>query len=352
MKTMIRNRKLIYRGNGFTLVELLVVIAIIGILISLLLPAVQAAREAGRRLTCSNHMKQIGLALQNYANLRSAFPPGAKLRPSYPDFNSSYDPWSEASSTWANMHGTSWILEILPHMEQMSLYKQWDFTKSVMGNKQIASTDLEILYCPSRRAEFRQGDEQIMFQKWTSGGTDYGGCIGAQNAWDNLFSTKPSHSFVPGNYLFDIPPSGKTPDGRVYCLAGIFLPNRPTKLKDIRDGLSHSIAIGEMQREFGNAPMPQGENPTYWVPCNTSNDGWAVAGLSTLFDTAKAFEGGDLGQHGGFNDKYFESAGSNHRNGAHFGMADGSVHFISEDIDSQLYSYLGSINDGCGASVP
>ena len=175
---MIRNRKLIYRGNGFTLVELLVVIAIIGILIGLLMPAVQAAREAGRRMTCSNHLKQIGLALQNYANLRNAFPPGATITSSYgPDSKVSFDPWSEAASTWSNMHGTSWILEILPHMEQMTLYKQWNFKKSVVGNKQIASTDIEILYCPSRRAGFRQGDERIMFQKWTSGGTDYGGCV-------------------------------------------------------------------------------------------------------------------------------------------------------------------------------
>jgi prepilin-type N-terminal cleavage/methylation domain-containing protein len=349
---MIRNRKLIYLGNGFTLVELLVVIAIIGILISLLLPAVQAAREAGRRMTCSNHLKQIGLALQNYANLKTAFPAGAILAPHYPAYYKSYDPFAEAASSFSTARGSSWIVQILPHMELMSLYKQWDFSKSVIGNKQVAATDIDVLYCPTRRAGIRSGDERIMFQNWTSGGTDYGGCIGAQNAWDNLFSTKPSHNFVPGNYLFDIPPSGKTPDGRVYSLAGIFLPNRPTKLKDIRDGLSHSIAIGEMQREFGYAPMPQGETPTYWGPSNTSNDGWAVAGLSTLFDTAKAFEGGDLGQHGGFNDKFFESAGSSHRGGAHFGMADGSVHFVSEDIDSELYSYLGSINDGCGASVP
>ena len=303
-------------------------------------------------MTCANHMKQIGLALQNYANLQTAFPPGAKLRPSYPNYNQSYDPWSEAASTWSNMQGTSWIVQILPHLELTSLYKQWDFKKSVLGNKQVASTDIEVLYCPTRRAGIRKGDEQIMFQNWTSGGTDYGGCIGAQNSWDNLFSTKPSHSFVPGNYLFDVPPSGTTPSGHAYSLAGIFLPNIATKIKDIRDGLSHTFAIGEMWRGLGNMPIPPGQSSTYWVPCTTSNDGWAVAGLSTLFDTAKAFEGGDLGQQGGFNDKYFESAGSDHRFGAHFGMADGSVHFVSEDIDSQLYSYLGSINDGSGASVP
>ena len=221
---MVRNRKLIYRGNGFTLVELLVVIAIIGILMGLLLPAVQAAREAGRRMTCANHMKQIGLALQNYANLQTAFPPGAKLRPSYPNYNQSYDPWSEAASTWSNMQGTSWIVQILPHLELTSLYKQWDFKKSVLGNKQVASTDIEILYCPTRRSGIRKGDEQIMFQNWTSGGTDYGGCIGAQNCLGQPVLHKAKSQFRAGQ-LSVRHPSLRDNAERLRLLLGRHLPS-------------------------------------------------------------------------------------------------------------------------------
>ena len=113
--------------RGFTLVELLVVITIIGILISLLLPAVQAAREAARQLQCQNNLKQIGLALHQYTLTYNCFPPGAILRPPYPDYLTDYDPWYEAASKMAGMHGTSWMLQILPLLDNGNLYDQWDF---------------------------------------------------------------------------------------------------------------------------------------------------------------------------------------------------------------------------------
>jgi prepilin-type N-terminal cleavage/methylation domain-containing protein/prepilin-type processing-associated H-X9-DG protein len=327
-------------ARGFTLVELLIVITIIGILISLLLPAVQAVREAAHRMQCQNNLKQIGLALHQYASTYGCLPPGSILSPPYPDYFSDYDPWVEAASKLPNAHGTSWMLQILPFLENSNLYDHWDFKKSVLGNKSVASTDIAGFYCPTRRSHVRDDDKQIMFQNWTSGGTDYGGCDGCGNIFINTLSNGASHEFDSGKWIY------------VAATKGIFVPNLTTKLNDIHDGLSNTIMIGEMQRLTPPGAVPRGQDPRYYGPSRTSNDGWALGGVATVFTTAMTGEGTDVGQPGGLNNSFFEDAGSDHPNGANFGLADGSTHFISENIDSQLYAYLGSIDDGVASPLP
>ena len=345
--------------HGFTLVELLVVVTIIGILIALLLPAVQMAREAARRAQCGNHLKQIGLALHNYAAHYNALPPGAILADYLTSGTASYDSWSEATSSAGGKHGTSWLLLILPFMERQALYDPWDFTKNVLGNQAVAATDVPDFFCPTRRPGTRLADQLVMFPHWAGrgasngwlhGGNDNGACLGAQNAYANPTDTHAARDFCGPAYVYDIPPSGKTPKPKdqTICLRGIFVPNVSTTIAEISDGLSNTIAIAELPRK----QCVSKASDVYWGPCHTHVDGWAIAGPNTLFDTAKAHEGTDQGQPGGFNTDYFESAGSDHSGGAHFGMADGSVHFISDTINPIVYANLGSMADGQIAQLP
>ncbi len=310
--------------NAFTLVELLVVIAIIGILIALLLPAVQSAREAARRMGCQNNLKQIGLALHSYASAVGSLPPATIID----NFTSTFDIWNEAAT---GSHGTSWMLQILPYLELGTLYDQWDFTTNVLGNASLAKSDIAMFYCPSRRSGVRPSDAPFqMFQDWESGGTDYGGCIGYGNAfWDDQDgdSNHPcKHNFSSVGQI--------TEDGDNDCSAGIFSPLAAVKIDHIRDGTSNTLLTGELQRLHGNETTRLNEC------AQTTHDGWAVGGAGTLFDV----------QYGEMNNQHFEHPGSEHPGGAQFGLADGSVRFISENVDSNTLQYLATY--ACGEVIP
>ena len=193
--------------RGFTLIELLVVIAIIAILVALLLPAVQQAREAARRAQCKNNLKQLALALHNYEETHTTFPAGViTVDPTATVVICSLgigygasDSWTEAQSG-AGVHGTSWMLQILPYVEMNTLYEQWNFGLSPSGNRAVGETDIPFFYCPSRRNDARS--DARMFQGWSKGGTDYGGSLGACNGFHDCGThEEPASEHVGGVHV-------------------------------------------------------------------------------------------------------------------------------------------------------
>jgi len=309
--------------RGFTLIELLVVIAIIAILIALLLPAVQQAREAARRTQCKNHLKQLGLALHNYHDTHSAFPPGCITVIDVGNSSSAHDVWTEALATTGNTnyHGTSWMLQILPFMDQAPLYNSWNFATNFIGNSSVAETNIPAFYCPSRRVRIRARDLAIQPNGHTQGGTDYGVCVGGYNSAQDFTCEHPVHKVI-GETGGSVAES--TWDGGD---RGLFWGNSFTRLSDAGDGSSNTIMTGEMQRLTSSTCGSQ-----------RSQDGWAIGGIANLFDT-------DINSNGGgMNNGFYQSPGSRHEGGAHFGMADGAVRFISENISAVLFDALGSAN--------
>jgi prepilin-type N-terminal cleavage/methylation domain-containing protein len=199
--------------RGFTLVELLVVIAIIGILIALLLPAVQAAREAARRSQCSNNLKQIGLALQNYHDVHKVFPPvaayGMGTRRFIPGILEPSGPEPALMHTWLSL--------ILPFMEQQPLWDQTDFTQQAWGQP-IVGTVVPTLLCPS----------------------------------DDGFGENPAetHNIAVTHYLASegwhwwpgvVKPGGLP--GKNY--ENLFSGNQATPIRDVTDGTSNTLAVAE-----------------------------------------------------------------------------------------------------------
>jgi len=334
-------KRRVQKQNGFTLVELLVVIAIIGILVGLLLPAVQSAREAARRMQCSNNLKQLGLALHNYHDTFRAFPINYSM--SANGFGG-----SNGNSGANNSRQCSWLGMILPQIEQTALYNSIDWNvglKNASGaptaNVLIAQRAMPPFMCPSDGSgnQGRYGNREWL-GRWPVaifgefGGTNYKGCSGSDWNW-GLFAN----------------PLGGTPNG-LDGGNGMFVrdeniraanPKDTRRMGSVTDGLSNTYAIGEA--------LPELSSHTFWYGMNASLAN-SVTPLNTYLKVYNATNPrsnyfGDANTFAPYWDWINNySYASRHTGGGQFTMGDGSVRFVSEGIDLFVYRSTGSINGG------
>jgi len=278
------------KRSAFTLVELLVVIAIIAILVALLLPAVQQAREAARRSSCKNNLMQIGIALTNYQHLWETFPIGVA---------------NETGPIVNDRTGykVGWMVRILPQMDEQNAFDRFNFKYGAFApeNAEVAAYISSWRYCPS---------------SYLSDQTDVDGVLVANTSYAAVHSSKDE-------------PIDANNDGS-------FILNEAFGPQGISDGLSHTLFVGE--KIFGGLKL-----------------GWTSGTIATLRTTGLPLNPEDQVNRAGYRvdedwtpgtDTAPAGFASFHAGGAQFVLGDSSVRFITENINMEVYTRLGSRNDG------
>lgn len=330
------------RRNAFTLVELLVVIAIIGVLVALLLPAIQAAREAARRSQCSNNLKQLGLSVLNFEAARKELPPGHRM-----------------SKDGTNIDSLgSWVTQVLPYLEEGSLFSRIDpdekfFEQTVdVGKGEFEKTHhvfLPSMSCPSDPAgsgaqlgliddHYGARGNYVANAGWSDPGPGFEECGVWMNdpGWELIGANKAGHPSCTNGVPYPAA-SGGRPIRSALSGYGPFLVNRGLRLRQAVDGTSHTVAFAELLTISGrdmrgcmhwgggslyvHSEAPNSRNadlarycavdandPT--APCSVSVSGWPGA--------------------------HKLAARSAHNGGVNVAMLDGSVRFVADEVDSIL----------------
>ena len=357
-----------WRSRAFTLIELLVVIAIIAVLIGLILPAVQKVREAANRLKCQNNLKQLALACHNYHDANLLFPPGGMLNPEWAPDSVADNVINAENGGWEPDKG-SFMLYILPYMEQGNLFNE--FARD--------------LYLPNvdtvtrvRNAGILQQINPLPYQRCPSDGahpemglTNYAGNCGVR-ALPSSICSQPYDPYGPlycDGSRHGLNYNGCDLDNHGgYIFNGVFSENAtPTRdrvrIADLSDGLSNTFLLGEL--------LPDRSNPDEWSQGFLTGREWGGRGMfdfdaginettvhipmnyptqsfdiysSGICDADSAINPWNWSVSIGFK--------SNHTGGCNFAFADGSVHFISQNIEPLTYIKLGVRSDGAVVQLP
>ena len=328
--------------RGFTLVELLVVIAIIGILVALLLPAIQAAREAARRTACTNNLKNLGLAVLNHHDVLKHFPVSMGLAT------------VDTAPAGITQPSVGWTVNVLPQLEEQTLYDKFvqggafegDYSigaclfgsnpapfeghgmasrKDGVSVPELVKTRLSLLECPSDETVQQLDNNQYQWARCDVARTSYKGVLDdtfANQSGGGTFDNPTPPDYRSGNYS-DAAANGYDCHRDVRC-RGIFYRQsfrKPVKIAQVTDGTSKTLMIGEDVVAYNRHSAAFFSNGT-WCSCNAPLN-FGVGEDPEMIAV----------------DHWFDAQGfrSSHPGGVHFCLADGSVRFLSDSVDNIAY---------------